>query len=62
MMELGLMIWLTEAAMFLSILGIPIALFAIYRGIKTSQADENSNQPQETANSKDDKLLESETT
>ncbi|NEP02225.1 MAG: hypothetical protein F6K58_26930 [Symploca sp. SIO2E9] len=51
-MELGLMIWLTEAAMFLSILGIPIALFAIYRGIKAYQADENLNQPEETAEGK----------
>ncbi|NEO29834.1 MAG: hypothetical protein F6K36_05160 [Symploca sp. SIO3C6] len=57
-MELGLMIWLTEAVMFLSILGIPIALFAIYRGIKTYQTNGNLKQQQETVNGKDDKLLE----
>jgi len=58
-MELGFMIWMTEAVLLLSVLGIPLAIFAIYWVIKAAKADEVLNQPENALDDTADSLLAS---
>lgn len=58
-MELGLLIWMTEAVLLLSVVGIPIAAFAIYWIIKAAQADKGLNQPEDALADTADQLLAS---